>query len=217
MKEKEKVLIGIGLGIGGIVLAILAMTGYFRSEVDQPTTIESITNENQTVQSPAVIADSSTQDSLLEEILDEEKTDASITESTEAAVDLDVDNAYIEWQQMDQYEKEIKKVNDQFLAAFYGNLEPKERNAQLKQFVTEAIYEEEELPESGQVIQPFIEELEIETAIQSVDRIQGSIINVVSMKVDNVPQKMLVTISFINSDDWLIDQLTFESILTNGN
>lgn len=216
MKEKEKVLIGIGLGIGGIVLAILAMTGYFRSEVDQPTTIESITNENQTVQSPAVIADSSTQDSLLEEILDEEKTDASITESTEAAVDLDVDNAYIEWQQMDQYEKEIKKVNDQFLAAFYGNLDPKERNAQLKQFVTEAIYEEE-LPESGQVIQPFIEDLEVETAVRSIDRIQGSIINVLSMKVDNVPQRMLVTISFINSDEWLINQLTFESILTNGN
>jgi len=217
MKEKEKVLIGIGLGIGGIVLAILAMTGYFRSEVDQPATVESITNESQTVHSPPEIADSSTQNSLLDDILDEEKTDASTTNSTEAAIDLDVDNAYIEWQQMDQYENEIKKVNDLFLAAFYGNLDPKERNAQLKQFVTEAIYEEEELPESGQVIQPFIEDLEVETAVQSIDRIQGSIINVLSMKVDNVPQRMLVTISFINSDEWLIDQLTFESILTNGN
>lgn len=81
--------------------------------------------------------------------------------------------------------------------------------------VTESVFEEEEIPESGQVFQPFIEDLEIESIVKTVDKIQGTVVNILSMKVDHVPQKMLVTVSMVQSDRWVIDQIGFEVILSN--
>ncbi|MDB1696126.1 hypothetical protein ABG980_02900 [Enterococcus casseliflavus] len=109
----------------------------------------------------------------------------------------------------------MKKVNESFITAYYGNLEPRERNAKLKELVTESVFEEEEMPESGQVFQPYIEDLETESIVKTVDHIQGTVINILSMKVDHVPQKMLVTVSMVQSDGWVIDQIGFEVILSN--
>lgn len=214
MKENEKKIIGIGVGVGIVILAILAMTGFFRNEED-PSTVESRTEETVSSEAPTQITEDSTQESLLEEILGEEKTEESTPESLEVIPESDVDNAYIEWQQVTQYEREMKKVNESFIAAYYGNLEPKERNAKLKELVTESVFEEEEIPESGQVFQPFIEDLEIESIVKTVDKIQGTVVNILSMKVDHVPQKMLVTVSMVQSDRWVIDQIGFEVILSN--
>lgn len=216
MKENEKKIIGIGVGVGVVILAILAMTGFFRSDnEEEPSTVESRTEETISSEASTQITEDSTQESLLEEILGEEKTEESTPESLEVIPESDVDNAYIEWQQMTQYEREMKKVNESFIAAYYGNLEPKERNAKLKELVTESVFEEEEMPESGQVFQPFIEDLEIESIVKTVDKIQGTVVNILSMKVDNVPQKMLVTVSMVQSDGWIIDQIGFEVILSN--
>lgn len=216
MKENEKKIIGIGVGVGVVILAILAMTGFFRSDnEEEPSTVDSRTEETVSSEAPNQITEDSTQESLLEEILGEEKTEESTAESLEVIPESDVDNAYIEWQQMTQYEREMKKVNESFIAAYYGNLEPKERNAKLKELVTESVFEEEEMPESGQVFQPFIEDLEIESIVKKVDKIQGAVVNILSMKVDHVPQKMLVTVSMVQSDGWLIDQIGFEVILSN--
>lgn len=216
MKENEKKIIGIGVGIGVVILAILAMTGFFRSNNEEDTsTIESSIEEPVSSEAPTQITEDSTQESLLEEILGEEKTEESTDESLEVIPESDVDNAYIEWQQMTQYEREMKKVNESFIATYYGNLEPKERNAKLKELVTESVFEEEEMPESGQVFQPFIEDLEIESIVKTVDKIQGTVVNILSMKVDHVPQKMLVTVSMVQSDGWIIDQIGFEVILSN--
>lgn len=216
MKENEKKIIGIGVGVGVVILAILAMTGFFRSDnEEEPSTVESRTEETISSETSTQITEDSTQESLLEEILGEEKTEESTPESLEVIPESDVDNAYIEWQQMTQYEREMKKVNESFIAAYYGNLEPRERNATLKELVTESVFEEEEMPESGQVFQPYIEDLETESIVKTVDYIQGTVINILSMKVDNVPQKMLVTVSMVQSDGWIIDQIGFEVILSN--
>lgn len=216
MKENEKKIIGIGVGVGVVILAILAMTGFFRSDNEEdPSTVESRTEETVSSEAPTQITEDSTQESLLEEILGEEKTEESTPESLEVIPESDVDNAYIEWQQKSEYEREMKKVNESFITAYYGNLEPKERNAKLKELVTEAVFEEEEIPESGQVFQPFIEDLEIESIVKTVDKIQGTVVNILSMKVDHVPQKMLVTVSMVQSDGWIIDQIGFEVILSN--
>lgn len=216
MKENEKKIIGIGVGVGIVILAILAMTGFFSSNnEEEPSTVESRTEETVSSEAPTQITEDSTQESLLEEILGKEKTEESTAESLEVIPESDVDNAYIEWQQMTQYEREMKKVNESFIAAYYGNLEPKERNAKLKELVTESVFEEEEMPESGQVFQPYIEDLETESIVKTVDHIQGTVINILSMKVDNVPQKMLVTVSMAQSDGWIIDQIGFEVILSN--
>lgn len=216
MKENEKKIIGIGVGVGVVILAILAMTGFFRSDnEEEPSTVESRTEETISSEASTQITEDSTQESLLEEILGEEKTEESTGESLEVIAESDVDNAYIEWQQKSEYEREMKKVNESFITAYYGNLEPKERNAKLKELVTESVFEEEEMPESGQVFQPFIEDLEIESIVKTVDKIQGTVINILSMKVDHVPQKMLVTVSMVQSDGWIIDQIGFEVILSN--
>lgn len=216
MKENEKKIIGIGVGVGVVILAILAMTGFFSSNNEEdPSTIESSIEEPVSSEAPTQNAEDSTRESLLEEILGEEKTEESTAESLEVIPESDVDNAYIEWQQMTQYEREMKKVNESFIAAYYGNLEPKERNAKLKELVTESVFEEEEMPESGQVFQPYIEDLETESIVKTVDHIQGTVFNILSMKVDNVPQKMLVTVSMVQSDGWIIDQIGFEVILSN--
>lgn len=216
MKENEKKIIGIGVGVGVVILAILAMTGFFRSDnEEEPSTVESRTEETVSSEASTQITEDSTQESLLEEILGEEKTEESIPESLEVIPESDVDNAYIEWQQKSEYEREMKKANESFIAAYYGNLEPKERNAKLKELVTESVFEEEEIPESGQVFQPFIEDLEIESIVKTVDKIQGTVVNILSMKVDHVPQKMLVTVSMVQSDRWVIDQIGFEVILSN--
>lgn len=216
MKEIEKKIIGIGVGVGVVILAILAMTGFFRSDNEEdPSTVESRTEETVSSEAPTQITEDSTQESLLEEILGEEKTEESTPESLEVIPESDVDNAYIEWQQKSEYEREMKKVNESFITAYYGNLEPRERNAKLKELVTESVFEEEEMPESGQVFQPYIEDLEIESIVKTVDHIQGTVINILSMKVDNVPQKMLVTVSMVQSDGWVIDQIGFEVILSN--
>ncbi|RXA69164.1 hypothetical protein [Enterococcus casseliflavus] len=216
MKENEKKIIGIGVGVGVVILAILAMTGFFRSDNEEdPSTVESRTEETVSSEAPTQITEDSTQESLLEEILGEEKTEESTPESLEVIPESDVDNAYIEWQQKSEYEREMKKVNESFITAYYGNLEPKERNAKLKELVTESVFEEEEIPESGQVFQPFIEDLEIESIVKTVDKIQGTVVNILSMKVDHVPQKMLVTVSMVQSDRWVIDQIGFEVILSN--
>jgi len=216
MKENEKKIIGIGVGVGVIILAILAMTGFFRSDNEKdPSTVESRTEETVSSEAPTQITEDSTQESLLEEILGEEKTEESTPERLEVIPESDVDNAYIEWQQKSEYEREMKKVNESFITAYYGNLEPKERNAKLKELVTESVFEEEEIPESGQVFQPFIEDLEIESIVKTVDKIQGTVVNILSMKVDHVPQKMLVTVSMVQSDRWVIDQIGFEVILSN--
>lgn len=216
MKENEKKIIGIGVGVGVVILAILAMTGFFRSDNEEDTsTVESRTEETVSSEAPTQITEDSTQESLLEKILGEEKTEESTAESLEVIPDSDVDNAYIEWQQMTQYEREMKKVNESFIAAYYGNLETKERNAKLKELVTESVFEEEEMPESGQVFQPYIEDLETESIVKTVDHIKGTVINILSMKVDHVPQKMLVTVSMVQSDGWIIDQIGFEVILSN--
>lgn len=216
MKEIEKKIIGIGVGVGVVILAILAMTGFFRSDNEEdPSTVESRTEETVSSEAPTQITEDSTQESLLEEILGEEKTEESTPESLEVIPESDVDNAYIEWQQKSEYERGMKKVNESFITAYYGNLEPKERNAKLKELVTESVFEEEEMPESGQVFQPFIEDLEIESIVKTVDKIQGTVVNILSMKVDHVPQKMLVTVSMVQSDGWIIDQIGFEVILSN--
>lgn len=216
MKEIEKKIIGIGVGVGVVILAILAMTGFFRSDNEEdPSTVESRTEETVSSEAPTQITEDSTQESLLEEILGEEKTEESTPESLEVIPESDVDNAYIEWQQKSEYEREMKKVNESFITAYYGNLEPRERNAKLKELVTESVFEEEEMPESGQVFQPYIEDLENESIVKTVDHIQGTVINILSMKVDNVPQKMLVTVSMVQSDGWVIDQIGFEVILSN--
>lgn len=216
MKENEKKIIGIGVGVGVVILAILAMTGFFRSDnEEEPSTVESRTEETISSESSTQITEDSTQESLLEEILGEEKTEESTPESLEVIPESDVDNAYIEWQQKSEYEREMKKVNESFITTYYGNLEPKERNAKLKELVTESVFEEEEIPESGQVFQPFIEDLEIESIVKTVDKIQGTVVNILSMKVDHVPQKMLVTVSMVQSDGWIIDQIGFEVILSN--
>ena len=216
MKENEKKIIGIGVGVGLVILAILAMTGFFRSDNEEdPSTVESRTEETVSSEAPTQITEDSTQESLLEEILGEEKTEESTPESLEVIPESDVDNAYIEWQQKSEYEREMKKVNESFITAYYGNLEPRERNAKLKELVTESVFEEEEMPESGQVFQPYIEDLETESIVKTVDHIQGTVINILSMKVDNVPQKMLVTVSMVQSDGWVIDQIGFEVILSN--
>ncbi|MFR0814201.1 MAG: hypothetical protein ACLSIL_06920 [Enterococcus casseliflavus] len=216
MKENEKKIIGIGVGVGVVILAILAMTGFFRSDNEEdPSTVESRTEETVSSEATTQITEDSTQESLLEEILGEEKTEESTPESLEVIPESDVDNAYIEWQQKSEYEREMKKVNESFITAYYGNLEPKERNTKLKELVTESVFEEEEIPESGQVFQPFIEDLEIESIIKTVDKIQGTVVNILSMKVDHVPQKMLVTVSMVQSDGWIIDQIGFEVILSN--
>lgn len=216
MKEIEKKIIGIGVGVGVVILAILAMTGFFRSDNEEdPSTVESRTEETVSSEAPTQITEDSTQESLLEEILGEEKTEESTPESLEVIPESDVDNAYIEWQQKSEYEREMKKVNESFITAYYGNLEPRERNAKLKELVTESVFEEEEMPESGQVFQPYIEDLETESIVKTVDHIQGTVLNILSMKVDNVPQKMLVTVSMVQSDGWVIDQIGFEVILSN--
>jgi len=216
MKENEKKIIGIGVGVGVVILAILAMTGFFRSDNEEdPSTVESRTEETVSSEAPTLITEDSTQESLLEEILGEEKTEESTPESLEVIPESDVDNAYIEWQQKSEYEREMKKVNESFITAYYGNLEPRERNAKLKELVTESVFEEEEMPESGQVFQLYIEDLETESIVKTVDHIQGTVINILSMKVDNVPQKMLVTVSMVQSDGWVIDQIGFEVILSN--
>lgn len=216
MKENEKKIIGIGVGVGVVILAILAMTGFFRSDNEEdPSTVESRTEETVSSEAPTLITEDSTQESLLEEILGEEKTEESTPESLEVIPESDVDNAYIEWQQKSEYEREMKKVNESFITAYYGNLEPRERNAKRKELVTESVFEEEEMPESGQVFQPYIEDLETESIVKTVDHIQGTVINILSMKVDNVPQKMLVTVSMVQSDGWVIDQIGFEVILSN--
>lgn len=216
MKENEKKIIGIAVGVGVVILAILAMTGFFRSDNEEdPSTVESRTEETVSSEATTQITEDSTQESLLEEILGEEKTEESTPESLEVIPESDVDNAYIEWQQKSEYEREMKKVNESFITAYYGNLEPKERNTKLKELVTESVFEEEEIPESGQVFQPFIEDLEIESIIKTVDKIQGTVVNILSMKVDHVPQKMLVTVSMVQSDGWIIDQIGFEVILSN--
>lgn len=216
MKENEKKIIGIGVGVGVVILAILAMTGFFRSDnEEEPSTVESRTEETISSETSTQTTEDSTQESLLEEILGEEKTEESTPESLEVIPESDVDNAYIEWQQKSEYEREMKKVNESFITAYYGNLEPRERNAKLKELVTESVFEEEEMPESGQVFQPYIEDLETESIVKAVDHIQGTVINILSMKVDNVPQKMLVTVSMVQSDGWIIDQIGFEVILSN--
>ncbi|OTO08337.1 hypothetical protein A5882_003809 [Enterococcus sp. 4E1_DIV0656] len=216
MKENEKKIIGIGVGVGVVILAILAMTGFFRSDnEEEPSTVESRTEETISSETSTQITEDSTQESLLEEILGEEKTEESTPESLEVIPESDVDNAYIEWQQKSEYEREMKKVNESFITAYYGNLEPRERNAKLKELVTESVFEEEEMPESGQVFQPYIEDLETESIVKTVDHIQGTVINILSMKVDNIPQKMLVTVSMVQSDGWVIDQIGFEVILSN--
>ncbi|QXZ56505.1 hypothetical protein [Enterococcus faecium] len=216
MKENEKKIIGIGVGVGVVILAILAMTGFFRSDnEEEPSTVESRTEETISSETSTKTTEDSTQESLLEEILGEEKTEESTPESLEVIPESDVDNAYIEWQQKSEYEREMKKVNESFITAYYGNLEPRERNAKLKELVTESVFEEEEMPESGQVFQPYIEDLETESIVKAVDHIQGTVINILSMKVDNVPQKMLVTVSMVQSDGWIIDQIGFEVILSN--
>lgn len=216
MKENEKKVVGIGIGVGVVILAILAMTGFFNTNNEEDTsTVESNTGETISSIAQTQTTEDSTQESLLDEILGEEKTEESTTESLEVIPEADVDNAYIEWQQKSQYEREMKKVNEAFIAAYYGNLKPKERNAKLKEIVTESVFEEEEIPESGQVFQPYIEDLETESIVQTVDHIQGTIINILSMKVDNVPQKMLVTVSMVQSDGWVIDQVGFQIILSS--
>lgn len=216
MKEIEKKIIGIGVGVGVVILAMLAMTGFFRSDNEEdPSTVESRTEETVSSEAPTQITEDSTQESLLEEILGEEKTEESTPESLEVIPESDVDNAYIEWQQKSEYEREMKKVNESFITAYYGNLEPRERNAKLKELVTESVFVEEEMPESGQVFQPYIEDFETESIVKTVDHIQGTVINILSMKVDNVPQKMLVTVSMVQSDGWVIDQIGFEVILSN--
>lgn len=216
MKENEKKIIGIGVGVGVVILAILAMTGFFRSDnEEEPSIVESRTEETISSETSTQTTEDSTQESLLEEILGEEKTEESTPESLEVIPESDVDNAYIEWQQKSEYEREMKKVNESFITAYYGNLEPRERNAKLKELVTESVFEEEEMPESGQVFQPYIEDLETESIVKAVDHIQGTVINILSMKVDNVPQKMLVTVSMVQSDGWIIDQIGFEVILSN--
>lgn len=212
MQGKEQKVIGIGLVIGVVILIILAVSGFFSSKNDKEVT----TNNTQMDSSIEPTMTDFSFDYLEESAPAAESTEQSTAETIKETEKDGVDNAYIEWQQVNQFEQEIRKLNTDFLTAYYGNLNPVERNAAIKKMVTEKLFSEEELPESGQVIQPHISSLEVETYTGTINQVQGKILNVVSMKVDNVPQKMLMNVTFVRSDSWLIDQLSFEIIqLTN--
>lgn len=217
MKQQEKLIIGIGLVIGVLVLLAIGLFNFF-SDRDEETNETFATTESTIKVSDRVTE--KTTDSLaaaIENVLDDGEQTTSESIEIEDEQDRDyVDNAYIEWQQTYQYEQKIDEINREFVNAYYSNDEPKERNLSLKKLMTEQLFEEQKLPETGQVIQPHIDSISFETFSGSITNEQAIVVNIVDVVADSVPQKMLITVSFVQAEDWIIDGITFDVIRTNS-
>ena len=110
------------------------------------------------------------------------------------------------------------KLADEFIAAFYGYSSIEERNQDLKHLMTDALYQEYRLPEeSTQVseVSAQINNKSLYISPKMTDTI--TIIALVDLSIQNVPQSMSIQIDFRSEDSTiLIDNLSFKSFISEN-
>lgn len=110
------------------------------------------------------------------------------------------------------------KLADEFIAAFYEYSSIEERNQDLKHLMTDALYQEYRLPEeSTQVseVSAQINNKSLYISPKMTDTI--TIIALVDLSIQNVPQSMFIQIDFHSEDSTiLIDNLSFKSFISEN-
>lgn len=110
------------------------------------------------------------------------------------------------------------KLADEFIAAFYEYSSIEERNQELKHLMTDDLYQEYRLPEeSTQVskVSAQINNKSLYISPKMTDTI--TIIALVDLSIQNVPQSMFIQIDFHSEESTiLIDNLSFKSFISEN-
>lgn len=204
MKKQEKIVVGVGIGLGVVILLLLSI--FSESEPQEFV-------ENESISAIDVLFK---EEDLASQIVLDAIKKPSLEEDNdyEQAMMDQVDNAYIQWQQKSAHEKEIKQLNQKFIYTYYSNEDPAVQNAQMEKMMVDHLFEEMKLPVDAQLQRPSIDSLMFDSFIGENDSVQATMVNVVDLVVDHMPQKMLATLSFIHSENWLIDDVVLEVIHT---
>lgn len=204
MKEQEKIVVGVGIGLGVVFLLLLSI--FSKKESHEFV-------ENESIQAIDVLFK---EEDLAPKIFLDDIKRPSLEEDNEyeQAMMDQVDNVYIQWQQKSAYEEEIKQLNQNFICTYYSNEDPAVQNAQMEKMMVDHLFEEMKLPVDVQMQRPYIDSFMFDSFMGENDSIQATMVNVVDLVVDHMPQKMLATLSFIHSENWLIDHVVLEVIYT---
>lgn len=110
------------------------------------------------------------------------------------------------------------KLADEFIAVFYEYSSIEERNQALKHLMTDALYQEYRLPEESTQLSEVsaqINNKSLYISPQMTDTI--TIIALVDLSIQNVPQSMFIQIDFHSEDSTiLIDNLSFKSFISEN-
>ncbi|MFB8547562.1 hypothetical protein ACFC84_17095 [Enterococcus casseliflavus] len=110
------------------------------------------------------------------------------------------------------------KFADEFIAAFYEYSSIEERNQDLKHLMTDALYQEYRLPEESTQLSEVSAQINNKSLYISpkmTDTI--TIIALVDLSIQNVPQSMFIQIDFHSEDSTiLIDDLSFKSFISEN-
>lgn len=110
------------------------------------------------------------------------------------------------------------KLADEFIAAFYEYSSIEERNQALKHLMTDALYQEYRLPEESTQLSEVSAQINNKSLYISpkmTDTI--TIIALVDLSIQNVPQSMFIQIDFHSEEGTiLIDDLSFKSFISEN-
>ncbi|MDC0753149.1 hypothetical protein [Enterococcus innesii] len=110
------------------------------------------------------------------------------------------------------------KLADEFIAAFYEYSSIEERNQELKHLMTDDLYQEYRLPEESTQLSEVSAQINNKSLYISpkmTDTI--TIIALVDLSIQNVPQSMFIQIDFHSEDSTiLIDDLSFKSFISEN-
>lgn len=110
------------------------------------------------------------------------------------------------------------KLADEFIAAFYEYSSIEERNQTLQHLMTDALYQEYRLPEESTQVSEVsvqINNKSLYISPKMTDTI--TIIALVDLSIQNVPQSMFIQIDFHSEDSTiLIDNLSFKSFISEN-
>lgn len=110
------------------------------------------------------------------------------------------------------------KLADEFIAAFYEYSSIEERNQDLKHLMTDALYQEYRLPEESTQLSEVSAQINNKSLYISpkmTDTI--TIIALVDLSIQNIPQSMFIQIDFHSEDSKiLIDGLSFKSFISEN-
>ncbi|MGL9810097.1 hypothetical protein [Enterococcus sp. DIV0970a] len=110
------------------------------------------------------------------------------------------------------------KLADEFIAAFYEYSSIEERNQDLKYLMTDALYQEYRLPEESPQLSEVSAQINNKSLYISPEMTDTiTIIALVDLSIQNVPQSMFIQIDFHSEDSTiLIDNLSFKSFISEN-